>query len=281
MPFFRFEQFQSRLLTPHLSTGSAPVIEGGYMYFCLLHKEAGTGSELHYHPNELLIFPISGRINAIVGRDRRIVGPGTFVHCPSCARHSMKATEDGPVDYLYIKDLTWTVVGIAANEAVPDSAMSVEEANRRHLAGEVAGQPETAGRSQAIVEGLPVCYYPMIDSLTAPPASGTRSHRIEGERLAFELCEAQAGYREPSQAYAHEAFLYVIQGELEARSGNEAKRCGPGDIMHVTRGTEAEIAVTRGYARFARVSSTAWLEAKIDGMTPDEAARARATRRPN
>ena len=29
------------------------------------------------------------------------------------ARHSMKATEDGDCSYLYIKDKTWTVVGLA------------------------------------------------------------------------------------------------------------------------------------------------------------------------
>ena len=95
MPFYRFEDFESNFLTPHLSTGKAPVIEGKYLYFCLLHKTAGTGSELHYPPNELLIFPVRGKIKAIVGKDRRIVPVGTFVHAPAYARHSMKATEDG------------------------------------------------------------------------------------------------------------------------------------------------------------------------------------------
>ncbi|MBI2317450.1 MAG: hypothetical protein HYU75_10710, partial [Betaproteobacteria bacterium] len=33
MPFHRFEDFESSFLTPHLSTGKAPVIEGGYLYF--------------------------------------------------------------------------------------------------------------------------------------------------------------------------------------------------------------------------------------------------------
>ncbi len=80
MPFHRFEDIESHYLTPHLSTGKAPVIDGKYMVFCLLHKNAGTGSEPHYHPNELLIFPLRGKINAIVGRDHRIVKPGTFVH---------------------------------------------------------------------------------------------------------------------------------------------------------------------------------------------------------
>ena len=113
MPFHRFENIESNFLTPHLSSARGPVIEGRYMYFCLVHKTAGTGSELHYHPNELLIFPVRGKLNAIVGKDRRIAPVGTFVHAPAYARHSMRATEDGDCSYLYIKDKTWTVVGRA------------------------------------------------------------------------------------------------------------------------------------------------------------------------
>ena len=37
MPFHRFEDFESNFLTPHLSTGKAPVIEGKYMYLSLIH----------------------------------------------------------------------------------------------------------------------------------------------------------------------------------------------------------------------------------------------------
>ena len=99
MPFHRFENLKSKALTPDLSSARGPVIEGEYLYFCMVHKVAGTGSELHYHPNELLIFPVRGQINAIVGTDRRVVPPGTFVHAPAFARHSMKATSDGDLSY--------------------------------------------------------------------------------------------------------------------------------------------------------------------------------------
>ena len=58
MPFHRFEEYENVLLTPHLSTAEAPIIEGKYLYYCQNQKRAGTGSELHYHPNELLIFPV-------------------------------------------------------------------------------------------------------------------------------------------------------------------------------------------------------------------------------
>ena len=127
MPFHRFEEYESVLLTPHLSTAEAPIIEGKYLYYCLNQKPAGTGSELHYHPNELLIFPVSGKINAVVAKDRRVVNPGTFILVPPNVRHSMKATEDGAVAYLYIKDQTWTVVGVAEDEALPDKALTIDD----------------------------------------------------------------------------------------------------------------------------------------------------------
>ena len=281
MPFYRFEQFESRLLTPHLSSGAAPVIEGQYMYFCLLHKEAGTGSELHYHPNELLIFPLRGRINAIVGKDRRIVAPGTFIHCPAYARHSMKATEDGPLDYLYIKDLTWTVVGLAADEAVPERAMTVDEVNRKHAAGELrrsGGEPQ---RSQAIVEGLANCYYPIIDALDAPAGSARRSTWIDGERIRFGFHDGPEGAAEQARESEHERFVYVVAGSAQVEADGERKRCGPGDIAHLPRGSAWSIAACATPTRYAVVESTAWLEHRIDTMSPEEQARARVERKAN
>jgi quercetin dioxygenase-like cupin family protein len=282
MAFFRFEQFKSKLLTPHLSSGSAPVIEGETMYFCLTHKEAGTGSELHYHPNELLIFPIVGKINAVVGRDRRVVGPGTFVHCPAYARHSMKATEDGPLDYLYIKDLTWTVVGVAADEAVPDKAMTIDEVNRKHESGKWPGQKKAPQHSQAIVDGLHTCYYPMIERLDVPQFSGRRVNWVDGERLSFGFFEVPGGYAEQCEASAHEQFIYVIAGKLNARVNRERKLCGPGDIIQVPRGAASSLAVGgKSFARYAMVQSTAWLERTLDHMTPADKARARVERKAN
>src|SRR5678816_4414153 len=206
MPFHRFENIESNYLTPHLSSARGPVIEGKYMYFCLVHKVAGTGSELHYHPNELLIFPVRGQLNAIVGRDRRIAPPGTFVHAPAYARHSMKATEDGDCSYLYIKDKTWTVVGLAANQAVPDKAYTVDEINRLHKAGKIERKAE--GATQIIIDGLHECYYPLMASLDAPQPSARRVHWIEGERLAFGLFDVPAGHAEPETKSEREIFIY-------------------------------------------------------------------------
>ena len=281
MSFYRFEDIESRYLTPHLSTGSAPVIEGRYMYFCLLHKNAGTGSELHYHPNELLIFPLRGKINAIVGKDRRIVAPGTFVHAPAYARHSMRATEDGHCQYLYIKDKTWTVVGLAENEAVPEKAMTVEEVNRRYKVGERDKHKGVEGKSQAIVEGLDVCFYPIIESLDAPRRSSRHVDWIEGERLAFGFFEVPGGYDEPAMDARHEMFVYILGGKLLATVDDESRMAGVGDIVHIARGTGYRLQVKSPFARYALVCSTPYLENRIDGMTPDEAEQARLHMKPN
>ena len=281
MPFYRFEDFQSNYLTPHLSTGKAPVIEGKYMYFCLLHKKAGTGSDLHYHPNELLIFPVRGKINAIVGRDRRIVSPGTFVHAPAYARHSMRAAEDGDCEYLYIKDKTWTVVGLAEDEAVPQKAMTVAEVNRKYGVGERDKHQKAQGQSQAIIDGLNVCFYPIVDSLDAPRSSARRVNWIEGERLAFGFFEVPQGYDEPQAQACREMFVYVLDGKIDARSGAQGKVIGAGDIVYVPRGDAYRLQVKSPFARYALVCSTPWLENRIDSMTPQEAEQARVNLKPN
>lgn len=280
MPFYRFEELESNYLTPHLSTGKAPVIEGKYMYFCLLHKNAGTGSELHYHPNELLIFPVRGKINAIVGKDRRIVSPGTFVHAPAYARHSMRATEDGNLQYLYIKDKTWTVVGLAEDEAVPDKAMTVAEVNQKYKVGDKDKHQKTQGRSQAIIEGLPVCFHPILDSLEAPPRSGRCVNWIEGERLAFGLFEVPAGHAEAEAVSSREMFVYVLSGKINALAGGARKSVGAGDIVYVPRGERYQLQVS-SHARYAMVCSTPWLENRIDNMTPEQAEQARVNMKPN
>jgi len=279
--FHRFEDIESHYLTPHLSTGKAPVIDGQYMYFCLLHKNAGTGSELHYHPNELLIFPLRGRINAIVGKDRRIVSPGTFVHAPAFARHSMRATEDGHCQYLYIKDKTWTVVGLAENEAVPERAMTVEEVNRRYKVGEREAHKGAAGKSQAIVEGLDICFYPIIESLDAPRRSARHVDWIEGERLAFGFFEVPGGYDEPRATAQREMFVYVLSGRVQAMADGESRAIGAGDIVHVPRGMAYRLQVQSPFARYVLVCSTPYLEQRIDGMSPEEAAQARLNVKPN
>lgn len=279
MPFHRFENLEQKSLTPDLSSARGPVIEGEYMYFCLVHKVAGTGSELHYHPNELLIFPVRGQINAIVGKDRRVVDPGTFVHAPAYARHSMKATESGDLSYLYIKDKTWTVVGLAADQAVPDKAFTVDEIN--HLVDGGGTRKAVEGQSLVAIDGLHDCYYPLIESLDAPQVSARRVQWVEGERLAFGLFDVPAGYAEPEMTSAREIFLYMICGSMRARAGKESRTVTAGDVVQIPRGMPYQFDTQSTFVRYAMVCSTPWLEQKIDNMTPEQREQSRILNKAN
>ena len=264
MPFYRFENFKSYRFNPHLSTADGPVIEGETMYFRMVTKKAGTGAELHYHPNELLAFPLSGKVDCIVGKDRRIVQPGMLVHFPPFARHGFKATEDGDLKYLYIKDRTWTLIGAAADEALPDKALTATQVQKDFRAGKYPGGRKEPEKSQAIIEGLGNCYYPMIDSLEAPPASGHCERWVEGAHIAFGFVESPPGHTEEEKRTAHEIFLYVIAGGLDARVGKKQQKVGAGDVIHVPRGAAYRWTVRKGgAARYAAVRSTPRLEEVI------------------
>lgn len=264
MPFYRFEDFKSYRFNPHLSTAEGPVIEGEFMYFRMVTKRAGTGSQIHYHPNELMAFPLAGKINCMVGKDRRIVPPGVFVHIPPFARHGFTATEDGDLRYLYIKDRTWTLIGAAVDEALPDKAPSATQVAQDIKAGKYPGKRKEPEKSKAIVEGLGNCYYPMIDSLDAPAASGHCERWVEGTYIAFGFVESPPGHAEQAARAAHETFVYVIHGALDAVVGKQTKRVAAGGVIHVPKGSACRWVVTKGKSvRYAAVRSLPRLEAAI------------------
>jgi quercetin dioxygenase-like cupin family protein len=264
MPFYRLDELKSHHLNPHLSSAEGPLVEGQYMYFRINIKRAGTGSELHYHPNELMTFPIVGKINCVVGKDRRIVPPGTFVHIPSCARHSLKATEDGEVRYLYVKDRTWSMIGAAADEPLPDKAPSAIEVQKAIAAGRHPGQKKDPEKSQAIVEGLGNCFYPMLESLDEPPASAHSERWVTGKFVSFGLIESPEGEETAEKSSPHEQFGYVLRGELEAEVDGKKQRVRPGDLLHVPRGGSCRWTVKGQAARYALFRSTSALEAEVD-----------------
>jgi quercetin dioxygenase-like cupin family protein len=263
MPFHRFENFRSHRFNPHLSTAEGPVIEGEYMYFRLVTKRAGTGARLHYHPNELMAFPLEGRINCVVGKDRRIVAPGTFVHIPPYAQHEFFATEDADLSYLYVKDRTWTLIGAAADEALPERALSAPEVRKKVAAGEYPGSDADPEKSQAISEGLGNCYYTMIDAIDAPSASAHRESWVEGTYIGFGFLESPEGYSVDVASAQHELFVYVIGGALGAEVGGESRDLVAGDVVHVPRGVAYGWSVSSASARYAAVRSLPRLESAI------------------
>ncbi len=263
MPYYRFEDLEQISPNPHLSTAKGALIEGTYIMLRQNNKSAGTGSELHYHPNELMIFPISGKINAVVGKDRRIVEPGTFIHVPPNARHSMKATEDAPTSYLYVKDRTWNMVGVAANDAVPDKPVSTEEIASRIKDGSWETRDKSV-QSDAIIEGLDQCYFEIAGRMDQPAYSANQFSRVIGERITFEYCEFSKGYSEEQSPLENELFLYVYTGELKTRVGNEEERLiSAGDIVHAEKNQNFHLTVESGPARWVCFRSNKKLEEQL------------------
>lgn len=263
MPYYRFENMEQLRTNPHLSTGKGAIVTGTYMTLRNNNKEAGTGSQLHYHPNELMVYPISGKINSVVGKDHRIVEAGTFVHVPPNARHSMKACEDGPISYLYCKDNTWTLAGIAADEAPPDEAPDIEDLKAKHDAGIYPGQEKMPEASEAIIDGLDDCYYPLNADPDAPPSSTRSVKTIEGQRINFGLVDSPEGYEDVEKEAAHERFIYVMSGGADADIDGEAQAVASGDLLHVPKGVAFSFKTTSGPTRYCFFESTPFLESRI------------------
>lgn len=260
MEFYRFEKLRSHHLNPHLSMTQGPVIEGEYMYFRRVTKNAGSRSKPHYHPNEFMAFFLEGRSHAMIGNARRVARPGMLVHIPSNARHNFEAIDD--VKYLYIKDRTWTLIGAAADDALPAQAVSATQLAKALKQGTYRGERDSGRKSEAIVTGLGECFYPWLDGLDAPVASGHHEHWLEGTNLAFGLLDSPAGHCTEEKKAQHEIFAYVISGTLNAVAGKTTRRARPGDVIHVPRATGYQWSVGKksGAVRYAAVRSTRCLE---------------------
>jgi len=141
----------------------------------------------------------------------------------------------------------------------------VTKVARDIAAGKYPGQKKDPSKSKAIINGLGSCYYTLIDSLRAPPASAHCARRVEGTHITFNFVESPAGHVSGEKKAAHEIFVYVLDGELDARVGTKKKRVKKGDVIHVTRGKSWQLTVTKsGPVRYAGVQSTPRLEAYID-----------------
>ena len=262
MPYYRFEDMEQICTNPHLSSGNGAIVGGEHITLRNNNKATGTGSQLHYHPNELLIFLIAGKLNAVVGKDQRIIHPGTFVHVPPNARHQMRATEDGPVSYLYCKDNTWPMTGIAADEAPPEEAPTVEEIQKKHAEGVWAGQEKDASKSEAIIEGLDDCYYHVMD-FGEPEYSGRICSAFNGERLSFSYYESPEGHEENEKSLAHERFMYIMTGTMGSSIDGEKKAVSSGDLLHVPQHASASFRVSSSKARYVCFEANSFLESKL------------------
>ena len=264
MAFYRFEQLQTHHFNPHLSSTRGPIIEGEHMFFRRVTKRAGGESRLHYHPNEFMAFLLEGEFDAIIGDERRRVRPGTLVHIPSNAQHSFTATAAGDLKYLYLKDRTWTMIGAAADEALPDKALTATEVAQAHSAGRYPGQKKDPAASRAITGGLGNCCFPMAERFDGSPVSGHHEQWVEGANLAFGFIESPGGHSAGEASARHELFAYLLGGTMMTQVSGEERRVENGDVIHVAKGSAYQWSVPgKSTARYTIARSTSRLEAEI------------------
>jgi mannose-6-phosphate isomerase-like protein (cupin superfamily) len=176
----------------------------------------------------------------------------------------MKACEDGPISYLYCKDNTWTLAGIAADEAPPESAPSIDDLKAKHDAGIYPGQEKMPEASEAIIDGLNDCYYSLVDNIDAPPSS-TRSVKIvEGQRINFGLVDSPSGYSDSADETVHERFIYIMSGGADADIDSEKKAVGSGDLLHIPKGVKFDLTITGAPTRYCYFESTPFLESRVN-----------------
>jgi len=140
--------------------------------------------------------------------------------------------------------------------------MSLGQVAKAVNAGRYPGEQKDAEKSRAILDGLGNCYYPMIDALDAPPASGHYERWVEGTNIAFGFVESPCGYVFEAPRALHEMFLYLLSGALEASVGGEKRRAEHGDVIHVPKGGAFQFEVSDA-ARYAIVRSTPRLEREV------------------
>lgn len=104
MPFYRFEELAQEVISPHYSTAHGGTVTGEKIEVGLYRMPAGTGADPHRHPNEQIIYVLSGKLRAQVGTEAvREVDPGNVIYIPANTVHEIKAIDD--TRFLSSKDL--------------------------------------------------------------------------------------------------------------------------------------------------------------------------------
>lgn len=116
MPVYRFEDMEDIQHNPDLSSGHGETVEGERIFFGKRTKPPGTGSKPHHHPSEQFFYILSGGMAVVIEGERSEAGPGGVIHIPANAVHHTEVLGGEAAIYLYVKDTSWDLTGLAAGE---------------------------------------------------------------------------------------------------------------------------------------------------------------------
>jgi quercetin dioxygenase-like cupin family protein len=94
MSLMRFGSDADRLDSSSYSAGAGPVHRGKAIEVSRLSFDKGSGADVHQHPQEQVMYVLSGRLRVRCGDETYEVGPGEATFNPSNVPHGVTALED-------------------------------------------------------------------------------------------------------------------------------------------------------------------------------------------
>lgn len=94
MPHVKFDSDEGNLVSGSYSTGTGPVLRSEKMEVTKIAFEEGKGADVHSHPEEQVMYVLSGRLRVTCGDETYEVGPGEATFNPSNVPHAVMAIED-------------------------------------------------------------------------------------------------------------------------------------------------------------------------------------------
>jgi quercetin dioxygenase-like cupin family protein len=78
----------------------------------LMRMPAGTGADLHSHPNEQWIYVLEGTWDGEVAGKKVVAAAGSVVYIPADAEHAGRATADHELVFFTCKDTSFRLAGV-------------------------------------------------------------------------------------------------------------------------------------------------------------------------
>ncbi|MBF0278879.1 MAG: cupin domain-containing protein [SAR324 cluster bacterium] len=97
MPFFKWKELESELVTPRYSPARGPAVQGEKMMMGRFSYPAGGVAKAHSHPNEQIVSMLKGKARVRIGDEERILGPGEVYFIPANVEHETETLEDREV----------------------------------------------------------------------------------------------------------------------------------------------------------------------------------------
>jgi quercetin dioxygenase-like cupin family protein len=94
MSLVKFDSDAAVLEPGSYSAGRGLIHRGQAMEFTKISFEKGRGADVHQHPEEQVMYVLSGRLRVTCGDETYEVGPGQATFNPSNVPHGVTALED-------------------------------------------------------------------------------------------------------------------------------------------------------------------------------------------